>query len=95
MRQPLPFELSKDSSFYDSLGDWLGDTLYDVLPEKGFECRDEQIFMAYQIEQALKEKNWKNHQFQALQLIKQGDCDPLDVERVVGPLNAVFGSDDR
>ncbi len=57
MRQPLPFELSKDSSFYDSLGDWLGDTLYDVLPEKGFECRDEQIFMAYQIEQALKEKN--------------------------------------
>lgn len=57
MRQSLPFELSKDSSFYDSLGDWMGDVLYDVLPEKGFECRDEQIFMAYQIEQALKEKN--------------------------------------
>ena len=57
MRQSLPFQLSKDSSFYESLGDWLGDTLYDTLPEKGFECRDEQIFMAYQIEQALKEKN--------------------------------------
>ncbi|WP_332648919.1 ATP-dependent DNA helicase [Lysinibacillus sp. 54212] len=57
MRQSLPFELSKDSSFYDSLGNWLGDVLYDELPEKGFECRDEQIFMAYQIEQALKEKN--------------------------------------
>ncbi len=57
MRQSLPFELSKDSSFYDSLGNWLGDTLYDTLPEKGLECRDEQIFMAYQIEQALKEKN--------------------------------------
>lgn len=57
MRQSLPFELSKDRSFYESLGDWLGDVLYDVLPEKGFECRDEQIFMAYQIEQALKEKN--------------------------------------
>lgn len=56
MRQSLPFELSKDRSFFDSLGDWMGDVLYDELPEKGFECRDEQIFMAYQIEQALKEK---------------------------------------
>ena len=57
MRQSLPFELSKDRSFFDSLGDWMGDVLYDELPEKGFECRDEQIFMAYQIEQALKDKN--------------------------------------
>lgn len=57
MRQSLPFELTKDRSFFESLGDWMGDVLYDVLPEKGFECRDEQIFMAYQIEQALKEKN--------------------------------------
>ncbi|RUL55515.1 ATP-dependent DNA helicase [Lysinibacillus antri] len=57
MRQSLPFELSREKSFFDSLGDWMGDVLYDELPEKGFECRDEQIFMAYQIEQALKEKN--------------------------------------
>ncbi len=57
MRKSLPFALSKDRSFFDSLGDWMGDVLYDELPEKGFECRDEQIFMAYQIEQALKEKN--------------------------------------
>ncbi|MBM7609327.1 ATP-dependent DNA helicase DinG [Lysinibacillus composti] len=57
MRESLPFELSKDRSFFESLGDWIGDVLYDELPEKGFECRDEQIFMAYQIEQALKEKN--------------------------------------
>lgn len=56
MRESLPFELSKDRSFFESLGDWIGDVLYDELPEKGFECRDEQIFMAYQIEQALKEK---------------------------------------
>lgn len=53
----MPFELSKEQSFFESLGDWIGDVLYDELPEKGFECRDEQIFMAYQIEQALKEKN--------------------------------------
>ena len=57
MRQSLPFELSKERSFFESLGNWMGDVLYDELPEKGFECRDEQIFMAYQIEQALKEKN--------------------------------------
>lgn len=57
MKKALPFQLSKDRSFFESLGDWMGDVLYDELPEKGFECRDEQIFMAYQIEKALKEKN--------------------------------------
>ncbi len=57
MRKSLPFELSKDKSFFESLSDWIGDVLYDELPEKGLECRDEQIFMAYQIEKALKEKS--------------------------------------
>ncbi|MEK4285098.1 ATP-dependent DNA helicase [Ureibacillus sp. FSL K6-0165] len=57
MRPSLPFELSREKSFFDSLGDWIGDIFYDVLPEKGFECRDEQIFMSYQIEKALKENN--------------------------------------
>lgn len=57
LRKSLPFELSREKTFFESLGDWLGDVLYDELPERGFECRDEQIFMAYQIEQALKEKN--------------------------------------
>jgi ATP-dependent DNA helicase DinG len=57
MKQTLPFALSKDRSFFESLGDWMGDVLYDELPEKGFECRDEQIFMAYQIEKSLKDKS--------------------------------------
>lgn len=57
MRQSLPFELSKDKSFFDSLGDWMGDVLYDELPEKGLECRDEQIFMSYQIEKVLRDKS--------------------------------------
>ena len=56
MKSKMPFPLSKDKSFYESLNDWIGDTLYDDLTEKGFECRDEQIFMAFQIEKALKEK---------------------------------------
>jgi ATP-dependent DNA helicase DinG len=52
----LPFTYDKNSSFFDSLGDWIGDVFYDILPEKGFELRDEQIFMAYQLERAYKEK---------------------------------------
>lgn len=56
MDRKLPFALTKDQTFYDSLNDWIGDTLYDDLTEKGYECRDEQIFMSFQIEQALKEK---------------------------------------
>ncbi|MGK7378220.1 ATP-dependent DNA helicase [Planococcus sp. 1R117A] len=57
MRQPIPFPLSKDKTFFESLNDWIGDVFYDELPEKGFDLRDEQIFMAFQIEQALKEKS--------------------------------------
>lgn len=57
MKTKIPFQLTKEQTFYESLNDWLGDTLYDDLTEKGFECRDEQIYMAFQIEQALKEKN--------------------------------------
>ncbi|WP_019413379.1 ATP-dependent DNA helicase [Paenisporosarcina sp. TG20] len=57
MKENLPFALSKDRSFFESLSDWIGDVLYDELPEKGFESRDEQIFMAFQIEKSLKEKS--------------------------------------
>ncbi|AYC29426.1 ATP-dependent DNA helicase [Paenisporosarcina cavernae] len=56
MSKKLPFSLSKDKSFYDSLNDWLGDLFYDEFPEKGLDCRDEQIFMSFQIEKSLKEK---------------------------------------
>ena len=56
MKSKLPFPLTKEKSFYESLNDWIGDTLYDDLTEKGFECRDEQIYMAFQIEKALKDK---------------------------------------
>lgn len=56
MRNRLPFELTKTESFFDRLGEWIGDVFYDLLPEAGFELRDEQIYMAYQLEQAFKEK---------------------------------------
>ncbi|RNF40466.1 ATP-dependent DNA helicase [Planococcus salinus] len=56
MRQPIPFQLSKEKTFFGSLSDWIGDVFYDELPEKGYDVRDEQVFMSFQIEQALKEK---------------------------------------
>jgi len=56
MQKSLPFELNKSESFFDGLGEWIGDVFYDILPESGFELRDEQIFMAFQLEKAFKEK---------------------------------------
>lgn len=57
MRRSIPFPLTKEKSFFESLSDWLGDIFYDVLPEKDYDIRDEQIFMSYQIVKSLKEKN--------------------------------------
>ncbi len=56
MQNSMPFEVSKTESFYDKLGEWIGDVFYDILPEAGYELRDEQVFMAYQLEKAFKEK---------------------------------------
>lgn len=52
----LPFAISKDESFYQALNNWIGDVFYDILPDQGFELRDEQIFMAFQLERAYQEK---------------------------------------
>ena len=56
MQNRMPFALSKSESFFEKLGEWIGDVFYDILPEAGFELRDEQIFMAFQVEKAFKEK---------------------------------------
>ncbi|MFZ3590934.1 ATP-dependent DNA helicase [Bacillus sp. DJP31] len=54
--QKLPFEIGKTDNFFTKLNEWVGDVFYDILPEAGFELRDEQIFMAFQLEKAFKEK---------------------------------------
>ncbi len=36
--------------------DWIADVFYERLPEAGFELRDEQIYMAFQLERAYNEK---------------------------------------
>ncbi len=56
MNNRIPFTIENTESFYDKLGEWIGDLFYDILPEAGFELRDEQIYMAFQLEKAFKEK---------------------------------------
>jgi ATP-dependent DNA helicase DinG len=56
MQNRMPFTVSKTESFYDKLSEWIGDLFYDVLPNAGFELRDEQIYMAFQLEKAFKQK---------------------------------------
>jgi len=56
MESRIPFEVAKTDSFYDKLSQWIGDVFYDILPEAGFELRDEQVYMAFQLEKAFKEK---------------------------------------
>ena len=55
-KSSLPFTVSKTENFFDRLGDYVGDVFYDILPEAGYELRDEQIYMAFQLEQAFKHK---------------------------------------
>jgi ATP-dependent DNA helicase DinG len=52
----LPFTVSKSESFFEKFNEWIGDVFYDILPEAGFDLRDEQIFMAFQLEKAFKDK---------------------------------------
>jgi type II secretory ATPase GspE/PulE/Tfp pilus assembly ATPase PilB-like protein len=39
-------------------------------------------------EKYLKENGWQDFHSRAIQLIKEGICDPFDAEKVVGPINA-------
>jgi ATP-dependent DNA helicase DinG len=51
-----PFTYSPSESFYQQVSDWIADVFYEVLPEAGFEIRDEQIYMSFQVERAFAEK---------------------------------------
>lgn len=48
-----PFEYKNKKEFQTKLVDWVGDVLYDILPEHGYEVRDEQIYTAFQIADAV------------------------------------------
>lgn len=51
-----PFSYDPTQPFISQASDWIADVFYDVLPEAGFEVRDEQIYMAFQLERAFAEK---------------------------------------
>lgn len=51
-----PFTFDPGQPFIKQASDWIADVFYDILPEAGFEVRDEQIYMAFQLEKAYAEK---------------------------------------
>lgn len=51
-----PFDFDPKQSFIQQASDWIADVFYEKLPEAGFEIRDEQIYMAFQLERAYAEK---------------------------------------
>jgi ATP-dependent DNA helicase DinG len=51
-----PFAFDPSESFIQQMSDWIADVFYEVLPEVGFEIRDEQIYMAFQLERAFADK---------------------------------------
>lgn len=51
-----PFEFDPKEPFIQQASDWIADVFYEKLPEAGFEIRDEQIYMAFQLERAFAEK---------------------------------------
>lgn len=56
MSPRYPFEYDHSRPFLAQVGEWVADVFYDILPEAGFEVRDEQIYMAYQLERAFAQK---------------------------------------
>ena len=50
------FEYERREDFQEKLVEWIGDVFYDILPEHGYEVRDEQIYTAFQMADALCEK---------------------------------------
>ncbi|MDD9270409.1 ATP-dependent DNA helicase [Paenibacillus sp. GCM10023248] len=51
-----PFAYDHSQPYMQQVSDWIADLFYEVLPEAGFEVRDEQIYMAFQLERAFAEK---------------------------------------
>ncbi|RNB59054.1 ATP-dependent DNA helicase [Brevibacillus gelatini] len=51
-----PFAYDPAQPFIPQVSDWVADVFYDILPEAGFEVRDEQIYMAFQLERAFQER---------------------------------------
>jgi ATP-dependent DNA helicase DinG len=55
-KQSAPFEYQSIEEFPAKLAEWIGRVFYDILPEHGYEVRDEQIFTAFQLAEAFCSK---------------------------------------
>lgn len=55
-RLKTPFDYKTKEEFPTKLMDWIGDVFYDILPEQGYEIREEQIYTAFQLADAVCEK---------------------------------------
>lgn len=51
-----PFEYRSKDEFQLKLMEWIGDVFYDILPEHGYEVREEQIYTAFQLGEAFCNK---------------------------------------
>lgn len=51
-----PFDYNSKEEFQVKLMEWIGDVFYDILPEYGYEVREEQIFTAFQFADAFCNK---------------------------------------
>ena len=55
-KRKVPFEYKTKEEFPTKLVDWIGDVFYDILPEQGYEVREEQIYTAFQLAEAVCDK---------------------------------------
>lgn len=56
VRRKEPFDYNSQEEFKVKLMEWIGDIFYDILPEHGYEVREEQIFTAFQFADAFCNK---------------------------------------
>ena len=52
-RPKVPFEFLSKGEFPAKLADWIGHVFYELLPEHGYEVREDQIFTAFQLADAV------------------------------------------
>jgi len=52
-RPKVPFDYHSKDEFPARLTEWIGHVFYDALPEQGYEIREEQIFTAFQLADAV------------------------------------------
>lgn len=55
-RLTVPFEYHTKEEFPTKLVDWIGQVFYDILPEQGYEIREEQVYTAFQLAEAVCNK---------------------------------------